>query len=237
MEVSREPKRSRWQRNAGVVMVSVLAVVYGMASLGPLLAPRATLTRTAKSLPSPAGRGAGGEGFSPHEQTENDQEPASQPGLPPYPIDSPEVAVEIAGQDSRVYYIITEGPGLGDNVMRVPLTGNETLLDAISKVDGLSKLSSKKIWVARPAPGGVGCETVLPVDWEAISRGGEAATNYALIPGDRVFISEESPVESRSGWHLLTAPAEWLLGVASLGISTLRSSEVIGRSYEEYRGD
>jgi polysaccharide export outer membrane protein len=106
-----------------------------------------------------------------------------------------EFAVDLGVYDSKVYYVITEGPGLGDNVMRVPFTGNETLLDAISQVDGLSHPASKKIWVARPAPGGVGCETVLPVDWEAISRGGTGATNYPLIPGDRVFIAEE-PITS-----------------------------------------
>ena len=44
--------------------------------------------------------------------------------------------------NSKVYYVITQGAGMGDNVRRLPVTGNETVLDAISNVNGLSQLSS-----------------------------------------------------------------------------------------------
>ena len=72
-------------------------------------------------------------------------------------FDSPEVFVGIPGCNSKAYYIITEGAGLGDNVVRVPVTGNETLLDAVSQVRGLSQLSTKQIHIARPSPGNAGC--------------------------------------------------------------------------------
>ena len=74
---------------------------------------------------------------------------------------------------------------MGDNVRRLPVTGNETVLDAIAKVNGLSQLSSKKIWIARPAPDQFGCQQILPVDWDAITQGGQTATNYQVLPGDR----------------------------------------------------
>lgn len=150
-------------------------------------------------------------------------------------FDSPEVAVDMAGYNSKVYYIITEGAGMGDNVVRVPVTGNETLLDAISQVGGLSQLSSKKIHIARPAPGTSGCEQILPVDWVAISRGGVTATNYQLFPGDRVFITEEPIVASTNFLARLTAPMERLLGITGLGISTVRQSQIMGRDYNRFR--
>ncbi len=91
--------------------------------------------------------------------------------------------------NSKVFYVITEGAGLGDNVRRIPFTGNDTVLDAISAVDGQSGVSGVYIWVARPTSGGFGCKQILPVDYDAITRG-ESATNYQLMPGDLVFISE-----------------------------------------------
>ena len=107
-------------------------------------------------------------------------------------FDSPEVSVDVLGYNSKVFYVITDGAGLGDNVRRIPVTGNETVLDAVAAVGGLSQLSSKEVWVARPAPGEFGCEQILPVDYAAITRGGSAATNYQLLPGDRVFIAEDN---------------------------------------------
>ena len=150
-------------------------------------------------------------------------------------FDSPEVSVDMAGYNSKVYYIITEGAGLGDNVVRVPVTGNETLLDAISQVGGLSQLSSKKIHIARPAPGGFGCEQIMPIDWVAISRGGASGTNYQLMPGDRVFITEESLVATNNYLVKLISPVERLLGLTSLGISTVRSSQLMGRDFNRFR--
>ena len=65
-------------------------------------------------------------------------------------LDSPQAAVEVVAYNSKVYYVITQGAGLGDNVRRLPVTGNETVLDAVSQVGGLSQLASKKMWIARP---------------------------------------------------------------------------------------
>ena len=138
-------------------------------------------------------------------------------------LDSPEVSVDVAAYNSKVYYIITEGAGMGDNVVRVPVTGNETVLDAISQIQGLSQLSSKNIWIARPAPGGFGCEQTLPVDWDAITRGATTATNFQLMPGDRVFIAEDPMLAMTNFLGKVTAPAERLLGFSSFNVSTIRN--------------
>ncbi len=59
-------------------------------------------------------------------------------------LDSPEISVDVAAYNSKVYYVITQGAGKGDSVRRLPITGNETVLDAISQVNGLSQLSKQE---------------------------------------------------------------------------------------------
>jgi len=102
------------------------------------------------------------------------------------------------------------------------VTGNETVLDAISQINGLSRLSSKDIWIARPAPSGVGCDQVLPVDIEAIMKGGSTATNYQLLPGDRVFIAQDQWIAFDSIIGKITAPFERIFGFTLLGTSLVQ---------------
>ena len=150
-------------------------------------------------------------------------------------LDSPEVGVEILAYNSKVFYVITQGAGQGDNVRRLPVTGNETVLDAVSQVNGLSQLSSKKIWIARPAPNGFGCEQILPVDWDAITQGAQTGTNYQVLPGDRLFIAEDKLMLVTNLIGKVTAPFERLLGIASLSASTVRGYETLGRDYNKQR--
>lgn len=150
-------------------------------------------------------------------------------------FDSPDAAVDVIAYNSKVFYVITEGAGLGDNVRRVPITGNDTVLDALSMVNGLSPVSSTQIWVARPAPGGFGCEQILPVDYEGIVRGGSAATNYQILPGDRVFIAEDNLSAFNNYLAKVTSPIERLLGLGSLGTSATRGFQTLGRNYNKNR--
>ncbi len=137
-------------------------------------------------------------------------------------LDAPLVSVDVFSYNSKVYYVITEGAGYGDNVARFPVTGNETVLDAVSQINGLSRLSSKDIWIARPAPSGVGCDQVLPVDIESIMKGGSTATNYQLLPGDRVFIAQDQWVAFDSVIGKITAPFERIFGFVLLGSSAIQ---------------
>ena len=146
-------------------------------------------------------------------------------------FDSPEVAVDVLAYNSKVYYVVTEGANLGDNIKRLPITGKETVLDAISNTGGLSQLSRKEIWIARPAPAGFGCEQILPVDYDAITRGGVAATNFQLLPGDRVFIAESRTVAFTNLITKLTAPVERVAGTTSLSGSTIRAMQTLGRRF------
>jgi protein involved in polysaccharide export with SLBB domain len=135
-------------------------------------------------------------------------------------LDNPKVVVDIFAYNSKKYYIVTQGGGLGDNVTTAPITGNETVLDAISIVGGISQVSSTKIWIARPARSG-DCEQILPVDWEAISRGAATATNYQLMPGDRLYIAEDPLIRFDSIVAKHTRPFERLFGFVSLGTAML----------------
>ena len=150
-------------------------------------------------------------------------------------LDSPELSVDVISYNSKVYYVITQGAGMGDNVRRLPVTGNETVLDAISQINGLSQLSSKKIWIARPAPNNFGCTQILPVDWDAITQGAATGTNYQLMPGDRVFIAQDDMIFVSTVMGKIIAPFERLGGIMSLSTSVIRGYQTMGRNYNRQR--
>ncbi len=106
-------------------------------------------------------------------------------------LEDPRVSVDVFSYNSKVYYIITEGAGSGDSLVRVPITGNETVLDALAQVNGLTGLRRKKIWIARPTPGDVQQDRILPVNWTEIVRGAATTTNYQVLPGDRIMIADD----------------------------------------------
>jgi len=138
-------------------------------------------------------------------------------------LDAPLVSVDVFSYNSKVYYVITEGAGNGDNIARFPVTGNETVLDAIAGINGISRVSSKDIWIARPAPSGVGCDQVLPVDIEAIMKGGSTATNYQLLPGDRVFIGQDPWIAFNGVIDKVISPFERIFGFGLIGAQTVQT--------------
>ena len=102
-------------------------------------------------------------------------------------FDIKSVSLEVAAYNSKVYYVITDGGGYGQQVARFPATGNETVPGRVlAQVGGLSAVSSKKhIWLARATPDHAQPQ-ILPVDWCGISQRGSAGTNYQIFPGDRI---------------------------------------------------
>lgn len=143
-------------------------------------------------------------------------------------LEDPEVAVDVFGYNSKVYYVVTQGAGLGDGVYRFPITGNETVLDAISQINGLQQISSKRIWIARPTdvPGDV---QQLPVSWDAITSQAAAGTNYQILPGDRVFIAEDRLIALDTSLAKIIAPLERVMGftLLSAGTATRLSGKVL----------
>jgi polysaccharide export outer membrane protein len=100
---------------------------------------------------------------------------------------NPEVTVDVAATNSKAYYVVCDAGGY-QQVIRRPLLGGETVLDALSESRGLPPPALAQVWIARPVPGQVGYRQLLPVDWAAITAGGATNTNYQLFPGDRVYV-------------------------------------------------
>lgn len=137
-------------------------------------------------------------------------------------LEGPQIALDVLGYNSKVYYVITQGAGLGDRVVILPSRGNDTVLDAIGQIQGLSFNSSTRMWIARPGYNEVGGDQILPVDWLAVTQRGAVDTNYQLLPGDRVYVSEDKLVALDTRLGKIFAPLERLFGVTALATSTSR---------------
>jgi protein involved in polysaccharide export with SLBB domain len=137
----------------------------------------------------------------------------------------PEVSVDVGAFNSKSYYVITDFAGSGEQVVELPCTGNETVLSAIAKIGGLSPVSSKKMWIARPAPPGQCVDQILPVDWKGITRRGHSRTNYQILPGDRVFVMSQPLTNVDTQLARTLAPFERLFGATLLGYTTVRTIE------------
>lgn len=137
-------------------------------------------------------------------------------------LTQPEVAISVFAYNSKVYYVIVEGAGFGDQIVRLPVTGNETVLDAVAQIGGLSRVASKRIWIARPSPDPLDYDQILPVNWQAIVKGGRTATNYQLLPGDRLFISEDKIIALDTILGKVISPMERIFGFSLLSSQTIQ---------------
>ncbi len=91
--------------------------------------------------------------------------------------------------NSKVVYLVHQDKQ--DCVQRIPCKPGMTVADAFHWAVWSEpiEVTAAKIWVARPAPRGVGLERILPVKWEDVVFGKPSATNYELLPGDRLFVN------------------------------------------------
>ncbi|MFO0930443.1 MAG: polysaccharide biosynthesis/export family protein [Gemmataceae bacterium] len=131
--------------------------------------------------------------------------------------------VDVMAYNSKWYYVIADGGGYGETVVRIPITGNETVLDAISQIQGLPVVASKKhIWVARATPG---CDqpVILPVDWCRVTQGGKGGTNFQLFPGDRIYVNSDVRIRVDSNLAKIISPIERLFGITLLGATTVNA--------------
>jgi len=150
-------------------------------------------------------------------------------------FDSLQLGVDVVGYNSEGYYVIVAGVNSGERVSRFPITGKETVLDAVGQIKGLTRVSSKTMWVARAAPGGFDAEQTLPVDWDAVARGGATGTNYQLLPGDRLYIVDDNLVAANDFIGRVTSPIRRLLSISLLGTDMVRGMQVLGRTYNRQR--
>jgi protein involved in polysaccharide export with SLBB domain len=130
----------------------------------------------------------------------------------------PEVSVDIGAFNSKVFYVITDGAGFGKQIFRFPIAGNETVLDALGLINGTPAVAAKNCaWIARPAPAVVGGKQILPVDLVAITEEGATATNYQLLPGDRLYIRADRMIALDNALTKVLTPVNRVFGSLLLG--------------------
>ena len=128
-----------------------------------------------------------------------------------------DLKVDVLTYNSSVYYVITNlagAGGVGELVERLPITGNETVLDAISNIRGLSGMTSpKRIFLVRPGPGPTGAESILPIDWKGITQRGQMATNWQIMPGDRIYLQADPVRRFDNNLARVLSPLQRVLSV------------------------
>ena len=124
------------------------------------------------------------------------------------PRDSGRVFVDVTAYNSKFYYVQGDVAAPG----KMPITGNETVLDAINYAGGLVPTASQQnIRLVRPAPPGACCEQVLPINLAAIISAGDPTTNYQLMPGDRLVVYRDPLVRATLALDKAIAPIQTLL--------------------------
>jgi polysaccharide export outer membrane protein len=144
--------------------------------------------------------------------------------IPVPPKDSDKVFVEVTGYNSKVYYVEGDVALAG----RLPITGNETVLDALNYAGGLTPTAaSQNIRLVRPAPPNACCAQVLPVNYAAIVNAGDTTTNYQIMPGDRLVVYRDPIVRFTVLIQRLAEPVQIGAGTAF----QLRYLTIIGRFF------
>jgi polysaccharide biosynthesis/export protein len=101
------------------------------------------------------------------------------------------VTVRLLARPGEVFYVLGEvnAPGA------FPVTGNDTVLSAITLAGGPTrKASEQNIVLSRPTTPD-GCRLVYPVCYTNIVQLGDTTTNYQLHPGDRIYVASKGMLE------------------------------------------
>jgi protein involved in polysaccharide export with SLBB domain len=135
------------------------------------------------------------------------------------PEQSTHVFVAVTAFNSANYYV------LGDLVVpgRLPITGNETVLDALRYAGGLVPTAEPKdIRLVRPGRDGMPAR-VYPVDLSAIEERGDVRTNYQLFPGDRLIVGRNEVVKKTVEIDRLAAPLQAIAGSIQQDVTLLKA--------------
>jgi protein involved in polysaccharide export with SLBB domain len=155
--------------------------------------------------------------------TVNQAKAAIEQDLSQY-LTNPEIDLSVWGSNSKVYYLIVDGGSSGDTVWRFPLTGKETVLDAVGQITGPVDLPSlNKLWIARVPADGKGWPIILPINWKAITQEGNAETNYQLLAGDRLYVKSSALSIMGDCNHKAAEQPERFLGIPLLSDGTLQN--------------
>ncbi|AMV39895.1 polysaccharide biosynthesis/export family protein [Planctomyces sp. SH-PL62] len=149
-----------------------------------------------------------------------EEDPKTGKPIPIDPKDTDRVFVDVTAYNSKNYYVLGDVGAPG----KLPITGNETVLDAIQYAGGLLPTAApQNIRLVRPAPAGACCEQLLPVNLAAITSGGDPATNYQLMPGDRLVVYRDPIVRTTIFLDRVVAPFQTVLQSILQSSFTIRS--------------
>jgi polysaccharide biosynthesis/export protein len=105
------------------------------------------------------------------------------------------IVVRLVTRVSKVFYVLGEVNAPGS----FPLTGRETVLDALMAAGGItSNASPNNAILSRPTKS-CDCRIVLPICYDNIVQLGDATTNYQLAPGDRIYVPSRGICETLFG--------------------------------------
>ena len=104
--------------------------------------------------------------------------------------DTDRVFVDVTTYNSKNYYVQGEVLSAG----RLPVTGNETILDAVNFAGGLTSQADRAHAVLYRQVPGTPLQS-LPVNIDEITMGNDPTTNYQLQPGDRLVIPKRQESE------------------------------------------
>jgi len=154
-----------------------------------------------------------------------EEDPKTGKPIPIDPKDTDRVFVDVTAYNSKNYYVLGDVGAPG----KLPITGNETVLDAIQYAGGLLPTAApQNIRLVRPAPPGACCEQLLPVNLAAITSGGDPTTNYQLMPGDRVVVYRDPIVRTTIFLDRVVAPFQTVLQSIMQSAFTIRAVQYAG---------
>jgi polysaccharide export outer membrane protein len=120
------------------------------------------------------------------------------------PKNSNRVFVDVTAYNSKNYYLEGEFAYPG----KLPVTGTERILDAISYAGGLtSEADHERVYLYRESAKGEPPQT-LKIDIDQIMLGDDLSTNYQLLPGDKLVVRrrERAPRDQEKAPARPTAP-------------------------------
>lgn len=152
--------------------------------------------------------------------------PAGPVGVRPrlvHPEESTRIFIDFTAYNSMHYYIT------GDVLMpgKLPVTGQETVLDALQYAGGLIAIAEPRdIRLVRPGRNGKPSR-IYKVDLEAIQEKGDVQTNYQIFPGDRLIVGRNEVVKKTIEIDRLQAPLHAIVSSIQQDANLLKSLGVL----------
>ncbi len=123
-------------------------------------------------------------------------------------IVAPDVTVILRESNSRRYYVLGEVNRVG----AYPLVGEVTAVEALAQAGGPTVLASVNgSWLSRPEGEN---KVVYKVKFDDITRG-DGTTNYALRPGDVVYVPPGVSAQIGRALQILFYPLQQIIGLGN----------------------